>query len=464
MRSLFLHKNDYKKHKNNKGITLIALIITIIILLILAGISVATLTGENGIINEATTAKRESEVKSWEERIDTAILEAEKNHLNPTIDDVIEELKKAGVIENSDDVNKETGIIKTEEPSYEIGGKLDDYLGIEVGDKEESEGGENNQNGEGTNKEKPKVGDYVDYNPTILDKNGTKVDSSKLTYVSPTGTGMSHGNGYKSQENDGGQTFTAIEDIRWRIFSIEDDGRVILISENPLTKDQINENEGEFMMYGAVGYLYAERELNEICKIYGYGYGADTSQVTEYKYGGPLDLDENSQELVGQIIGSGARSLNKEDINKKAEITEEDKKDMYNSYGDTDSPTNNIYFPTITTQDGASGLAGVKNLKCTYHFSYNLDRIKDPVIQELLSIYNEPYYLASRSLATSNGCAFGVGYVLNGRVSEFTVAFGITNVLQSYEEDAKIRPVVTLKANAIDTNTDYVAEGHWNLK
>ena len=35
---------------NSKGITLIALVITIIVLLILAGITIATLTGDNGII------------------------------------------------------------------------------------------------------------------------------------------------------------------------------------------------------------------------------------------------------------------------------------------------------------------------------------------------------------------------------------------------------------------------------
>lgn len=38
--------------KKQKGITLIALVITIIVLLILAGISIATLTGENGILRK----------------------------------------------------------------------------------------------------------------------------------------------------------------------------------------------------------------------------------------------------------------------------------------------------------------------------------------------------------------------------------------------------------------------------
>ena len=40
--------------KNNKGITLIALVVTIIVLLILAGVSIAMLTGENGILGKAS--------------------------------------------------------------------------------------------------------------------------------------------------------------------------------------------------------------------------------------------------------------------------------------------------------------------------------------------------------------------------------------------------------------------------
>ena len=52
--------------KNNKGITLIALVITIIVLLILAGVSIAMLTGDNGILNQADnaqTATREADIK-----------------------------------------------------------------------------------------------------------------------------------------------------------------------------------------------------------------------------------------------------------------------------------------------------------------------------------------------------------------------------------------------------------------
>ena len=43
--------------KNNKGITLIALVITIIVLLILAGVTIAMLTGDNGILTKTNQAK-----------------------------------------------------------------------------------------------------------------------------------------------------------------------------------------------------------------------------------------------------------------------------------------------------------------------------------------------------------------------------------------------------------------------
>ena len=55
-------KKLQEKNKNQeKGITLIALVITIIVLLILAGISIAMLTGENGILSQAQRAKTETE-------------------------------------------------------------------------------------------------------------------------------------------------------------------------------------------------------------------------------------------------------------------------------------------------------------------------------------------------------------------------------------------------------------------
>ena len=53
-----------------KGITLIALIVTIIVLIILTGISISSLTGEDGTVLNASKAKLKTEVKDIEEQIE----------------------------------------------------------------------------------------------------------------------------------------------------------------------------------------------------------------------------------------------------------------------------------------------------------------------------------------------------------------------------------------------------------
>ena len=59
-----------------KGITLIALVITIIVLLILAGVSIAMLTGQNGILTQANNAKNETELASAKEKVELAVIGA----------------------------------------------------------------------------------------------------------------------------------------------------------------------------------------------------------------------------------------------------------------------------------------------------------------------------------------------------------------------------------------------------
>ena len=59
--------------KNQKGITLIALVITIIVLLILAGVSIAMLTGDNGILSNARDAQTETVESSNEEMVKLAV-------------------------------------------------------------------------------------------------------------------------------------------------------------------------------------------------------------------------------------------------------------------------------------------------------------------------------------------------------------------------------------------------------
>ena len=61
------------KTKEAKGITLIALVITIIVLLILAGVTIATLTGDNGILTKAQDAKTQTEQAKEDENLKIAI-------------------------------------------------------------------------------------------------------------------------------------------------------------------------------------------------------------------------------------------------------------------------------------------------------------------------------------------------------------------------------------------------------
>ena len=85
--------------REKKGITLIALVITIIVLLILAAVSIATLTGENGILTRANDARTQTEDAKEDELRRLTALEAATNINGTTHEETI--------------LNEETG---TEEP------------------------------------------------------------------------------------------------------------------------------------------------------------------------------------------------------------------------------------------------------------------------------------------------------------------------------------------------------------
>ena len=97
--------------KRENGITLIALVITIIVLLILAGVSIAMLTGENGILTQAKKAKEETNLVDEKERIKLAVTSAQigdngyiqlkKNSLQDAVDEQFGK-NKAVVIDNED--------------------------------------------------------------------------------------------------------------------------------------------------------------------------------------------------------------------------------------------------------------------------------------------------------------------------------------------------------------------------
>ena len=89
-------KGEKDKNMRNKGITLIALVITIIVLLILAAVSIATLTGENGILTRATDAKEQTEIAEEKEIVDRATIQSIGNNKRGNIveDELQEQLDK----------------------------------------------------------------------------------------------------------------------------------------------------------------------------------------------------------------------------------------------------------------------------------------------------------------------------------------------------------------------------------
>ena len=70
-----------KKHTNNQGITLIALIVTVIVLLILAGITLSLIGGSEGILGRATSAVEENEKASAKEQAELAIQEIQMSYM-----------------------------------------------------------------------------------------------------------------------------------------------------------------------------------------------------------------------------------------------------------------------------------------------------------------------------------------------------------------------------------------------
>ncbi len=104
------------KNKLNefRGITLIALIITIIVLVIIAGISIALLTGENGILNQSIESARATEVAELEEALGLWEYDAEiskySSEILTKLDEVLNKYEESGLITKENIENLKNGI------------------------------------------------------------------------------------------------------------------------------------------------------------------------------------------------------------------------------------------------------------------------------------------------------------------------------------------------------------------
>ena len=446
------------QNNQNKGITLIALVITIIVLLILAGVTIATLTGENGILTRATEASKRTEISSEEEAISlayTGALAEKTGDSNILKDDLNDQFAKSNT--NAEAVTDSRIHFTDTDRWYRIdneGNVSGPYLSeAEIGnlliEMFENAQADNCMGGSTcTQTDERKhihVGDYVNFKDII----NSELKEPNTSVASAADTGMSRTN----YDGISDQTFTLSKDsnqLNWRVLG-EENGKIKLIAGSPLKTNDTNHP--HLYMYGANSYLTGPKVLDQICdELYG-----------EFSY-----VDD-------------ARSVNMDDINEVTGITTAEEIKSVNlhptygglQYGDTytTSEYNQGYDWTPETwlenpTKGGSISVPIKG----YYYSIN-DSEEPTVKMENTRAYNllfnnveypngAQYWLASRGVrAYPDYAFFGPGLV--GTDGGITIA-GTYGMFDSngyeYGVWAAVRPVVVLESDVTLDDVEPIAD------
>ena len=131
---------EVKQYQHQKGITLIALVITIVVLLILAGVGINTLFNDNGIINSASKSGDKYKMEAVRERVETVKVNWEAERIideTVTVDKFWEELADADIRDRNGEIREkekttEDGVEKTK---YEVDTKEGYVIGVIITDK-----------------------------------------------------------------------------------------------------------------------------------------------------------------------------------------------------------------------------------------------------------------------------------------------------------------------------------------
>ena len=394
-----------KTKENIQGITLIALVVTIVVLLILAAVSISLLTGENGVITQAQNAKEETEIGEEKEAISVAYGGAKIVKQNEDI--------TAGDMQDQFDYNgtkaQASGNINIQ---FTESGRWYKIIGGEV---------------EGPYEGEPQmtlvdmfnhlhIGDYLDYNP--IEGNNTTV------YQTETGVDME-------------QKYVVDTNTTWRVLGLnEAETEIVIVSGSPIKREG-DPNDPYLHLYGAEGYVYCESTLDKISNIYKNDYAEEARSIR---------IEDINQALG--IVVEGNKVYQKNDPSK----TNIDRiKVLGNVYtyreGDY-SPESYLGLETITP--------GVTQVTAdAYYYEYeNPDLIdQDSVLWEILfdgttyeKRYAKSYWLASPGVyAYEDDAGFGPGGVYGGLAGAGGLMF------YSYggrrEGNFAVRPVVSLKSN-----------------
>ena len=297
--------------KERKGITLIALVITIIVLLILAGVSIAMLTGQNGILTQAQSAKTTTDNKSAEEKVKLAVMAARAQTEDASLD--LEKL--------------------TTEVTTNYGGQVDGGVfpvTVTIDGKSFTVDSDGNVELAGSKpqitREGIEVGDYVNYTPDTA--SGKTYDSEKLKK-----------GGYSSA-----QTVTKV-DLNWRVLRKNDDGSIDLIGD--ATSKSV-------YFSGPLGYNNGVYLLNDICKEL---YSNSTHHITARSV--------NLEDMEKWLTTSGQKA--RADYSNAVKYGGTKEYTGINSYtpdiyGKTEDESANYYSePTTNTYTPASGTATADN-------------------------------------------------------------------------------------------------------
>lgn len=401
--------------RGKKGITLIALVVTIVVLLILAGITISLVFSETGIITKAKLAKEETRGAAVEEARDMWELDKSLTQYvggsSQSLDELLNNLEEQKTITAEEKAQiKETG-------SVTIGSRTITFNTartlVELYDAGEL-----------------KIGDYVNYqNPT-----------------SGSYTSLGSKTGLDEQIADGGdpdQIFNvANNQLNWRVLGKDEaTGGIKLIAGSPMKRESNSafpENP-YYYMYGAKGYINAEIELNNICALY------------------KNDLAQT------------ARSVTIEDINQVVGVTVDEtgrpSLDESGNYGKTYSYTNQYASPEDYLAGKRSNFSKTSNF---YGYMANNPALTTATDRRLYNLLfdnveygsGKPYWLASRCVgADSGGAGFRVRCV-NSDGSD-TVVDGYDLFDSNGNENDlgfAVRPVVVLKSDVTEKSIHKIEE------
>ena len=243
-----------KLKKCEKGITLIALVITIIVLLILAGISIAMLTGENGILNKGTTAKEKTEEATVEEKVKLETAGSFNDEGKINLEDLNENLRKniKGITYKGKEITETGAENENRIQSLPATVNVDGYNVVirKDGSIVTTQWKQNDTeitNGDIT----LKIGDYVNYDELSNGQKSTTIGTEE------SGTSSSQS--------------LSTEDLSWRVWGIGENGGLELISDDPTTST--------IGLYGEKGYLNGVKIINNTCnELYGKGKYAESAR------------------------------------------------------------------------------------------------------------------------------------------------------------------------------------------